>query len=307
MKTRRKNEIQESGKSSIPARVPKSETIIRQVFNQKMEEVGFFIKEEIDRQIYTATRDIQDILEKERQQRRQAYKLIYSLLIVLLFITTAVVYYQVNSETSIKNVIAKELSIFEDGNKKNTESLFLPIKQSVEKNLNRISNDLELNRTYIDIFALEGLSRNGSRLAFQELVKMTKRGGDKARFASIKVNELKNYYSILSEPKKQNVTLGELSVLKANVTTTIDALNDIELIYLLSSPSSNLSQIHHIMTILWNKEITKDMENELWNILQNSQNLAATIATCSLLHKNFGAKGSIYDFAQWKAFLESRM
>jgi len=294
--------------TNLPAKPLKGEILFKAILDQKFSEFGVALREEFDRQVLAGNSELRDVIFRERNDRKHANQLIFGFLSVVVVLLVANIFFILNTtESSVKSAVTSEFVIFEQKNKSNTAILFNPIRQSVEKNLHQVTSELSLSRGYIDVFALEGLARNGSRSAFEELVKTANRGGAKGNFASNKLKELKDYYSLLSEPKRQNLTLGSLSVVKGGNNTVTDSLSAVELIYVLNSPGASLSQIHQIMTLLWEQNLTRDHENELWNILQNSQNLPAAIATCSLLQKNFGNRGSMYDFAKWKSFLEHRM
>ncbi len=294
--------------SNLPVKQSKGELFLRAILDQKFLEFGVSLRDEFDRQVMTGNSELRDAIFRERNERKRANRVILGFLsFVVLLLIGNMVFFLNTTESSIKSAVSTEFSQFEIKNKENTADLFNPIRQTVERNLNQVTSELALSRGYIDVFALEGLARNGSRTAFEELVKTVNRGGAKGNFASTKLKELKQYYELLSEPKRQNLTLGSLSITKGGSNTTTESLSAIELIYVLNSPAATLPQIHQIMTLLWDQQLTSDHENELWNILQNSQNLPAAVATCSLLHKNFGNRGSMYDFAKWKAFLESRM
>lgn len=298
----------EENVSNLPIKQLKGELLLKVILDQKFNEFGLSLKEEFDRQVMTGNSELRDAIFRERNDRKYANRLIFGFLTAVILLLAANIFFILNTtETSVKSAVNKEFGAFEQKNKENTATLFIPLRQTVEKNLNQVSSELSLSRGYIDVFALEGLARNGSRSAFDELVKTVNRGGAKGNFAGSKLKELKEYYSLLSEPKRQNLTLGSLNVVKAGSNTMTDSLSGIELIYILNSPGATLPQIHQILTLLWDQTLTKDHENELWSILQNSQNLPAAIATCSILQKNFGNRASLFDFAKWKSFLEKRM
>lgn len=294
--------------SNLPVKQSKAELFIRAVLDQKFNEFGVSLRDEFDRQVMTGNSELRDAIFRERNDRKRSNRLILGFLsLVVVLLIGNIIFVLNTTESSVKSAVSKEFSHFEIKNKENTSQLFTPIRQSMEKNLNQVTSELALSRGYIDVFALEGLARNGSRNAFEELVRTVNRGGGKGTFASSKLKELKDYYSLLSEPKRQNLTLGSLSISKGGANTTTETLSAVELIYILNSPGASLPQIHQIMTLLWEQNLTRDHENELWGILQNSQNLPAAVATCSLLQKNFGNRGSMFDFPKWKSFLESRM
>ena len=294
--------------SKLPVKQNKAELFLRSILDQKFNQFGVELREEFDRQVTSVNSELRDVIFRERNERKNANKLILGFLLLVVVLLIGNIFFILNTtESSVKSAVTKEFTLFEAKNRENTKSLFVPIQQTVENNLNKVSSELSLSRGYIDVFALEGLARNGSRSAFEELIKTVNRGGAKGAFAANKLKELKNYYSLLSEPKRQNLTLGDLSVTKGGQTTSTISLSVVELIYVLNSPNATLPQVHQIMTMLWDENLTRDHENELWGILQNSHNLPAVIATCSILQKNFGNRASMYDFAKWKAFLESRM
>jgi len=295
-------------KSNLPVKPIKGEILIKAILDEKFNEFGVALREEFDRQVVSGNSELRDAIFRERNERKRANRLIFGFLSLVILLIVFNIFFVYNStENSINTAVSREFGVYEEKNKETTKSLFIPLQKTVEKNLTQVTSELSLSRGYIDVFALEGLARNGSRSAFEELVKTVNRGGAKGNFASNKLKELKDFYFLLTEPKRQNLTLGELSVVKEGSNTTTDSLTAIELIYVLNSPGATLPQIHQILTLLWQQTLTSDHENELWHILQNSQNLPATIATCSILQKNFGNRGSVYDFAKWKAFLENRM
>ncbi len=307
-KTVTKSPLPESESSQLPVKPLKGELLFKAILDQKFNEFGVSLREEFDRQVISGHSELRDAIFRERNDRKRANRLIFGFLFTVVALLAVNIFFVLNTtESSVNSAVSKEFSLFEEKSKETTKSLFIPMQRTVEKNLNQVTAELSLSRGYIDVFALEGLARNGSRSAFEELVKTVNRGGAKGAFASNKLKELKDYYSILAEPKRQNLTLGGLSVVKAGATTVTDSLSAIELIYVLNSPGATITQVHQILTQLWDIPLTNDHENEIWNILQNSQNLPASIATCAILQKNFGNRGSIYDFAKWKSFLETRM
>ncbi len=294
--------------SGLPAKLQKAELFLKTILDQKFNQFGVDLREEFDRQVTTVNSELRDVIFRERNDRKKANRLIIGFLSLVVILLIGNIFFILNTtESSVKSAVTKEFALFEAKNRETTKSLFVPIQQTVEKNLTQVSSELSLSRGYIDVFALEGLARNGSKAAFEELVKTVNRGGAKGAFAENKLKELKNYYSILAEPKRQNITLGDLSVTRGGQITSTESLSIVELIYVLNSPSATLPQVHQILTMLWDQNLTRDHENELLGILQNSQNLPAAIAICSILQKNFGNRGSMYDFTKWKAFLESRM
>lgn len=298
----------ETETSQLPVKPLKGELLFKAILDQKFNEFGVSLREEFDRQVISGHSELRDAIFRERNDRKYANRLIFGFLTVVVLLLGVNIFFILNTtESSVNSAVSKEFSLFEEKSKETTKTLFIPMQRTVEKNLSQVTAELSLSRGYIDVFALEGLARNGSRSAFEELVKTVNRGGAKGTFASNKLKELKDYYSILSEPKRQNLTLGGLSVVKGGATTVTDSLSAIELIYVLNSPGATITQVHQILTQLWDIPLTNDHQNEIWNILQGSQNLPASIACCSILQKNFGNRGSIYDFAKWKSFLESRM
>lgn len=312
LKRRRKSvskpEQVEEDHSMLPMKPLKGELLLRAILDQKFNEFGVILREEMDRQITTENSELRDVIFRERNERKRANHVIFgSLAFIGVLLLGNIIFFLSTTESTVKSAVNKEFVIFEEKTRETTESLFNPIKESVETNLTKVSTELALSRGYLDVFALEGLARNGSRRAFEDLSKIVARGGAKGTLAGTKLKELKDFYSILSEPKRQNLTLGELSVVKAGAMTIADSLSGIEMIYLLNSPSASLSQVHQILTLLWDQNLTRDHEKELWNILHTSQSLAACVATCSILEKNFGHRASLYDFAKWKAFLDMRL
>lgn len=303
-----KNKHVEEEHSTLPVKPLKGEILLKAILDQKFNEFGVALREEFDRQVLTGNSELRDAIFRERNDRKHANRLIFGFLSIVVILLVFNIFFVLNTtESSVNSAVSKEFTIFEEKSKETTRSLFVPIQKTVEKNLTQVTSELALSRGYIDVFALEGLARNGSRSAFEELVKTVNRGGGKGSFAANKLKELKEYYSLLSEPKRQNLTLGELSVVKGGASTVTDSLSAIELIYVLNSPGASLPQIHQILTLLWDQNLTRDHEHEFWNILQNSQNLPAAVATCAILQKNYGNRGSIFEFTKWKAFLENRM
>lgn len=298
----------EAENSNLPAKPLKGELLLRAMLDQKFNEFGLALRDEFDRQVMSGHSELRDSLFRERNERKKANRLVLAFLsFVTLLLIINIFFVLSTTEKSVKTAVTDEFTHFEVKSREHTNALFSPIRQSMETNLNKVTSELALSRGYIDVFALEGLARNGSRSAFEELVRITGEGGGKGQFASTKLKELKEFYNLLSEPKRQNLTLGSLNITKAGAATVTDSLSPIELIYVLNSPGASLPQIHQILTGLWDVPLTRDHENEMWNILQNSQNLPAAIATCSLLQKNFGNRASMYEFAKWKSFLEKRM
>ncbi len=297
--------------SHLPVKQLKGEILLKAILDQKFQEFSAALRDEFDRQMMSGNSELRDVIFRERNDRKYANRLIFGFLSLVIVLLTANIFFDSGtSEATVKEVVkeavTKEFVVFEEKNRVATKSLFEPIHQSVQKNLNQVTSEISLSRGYIDIFALEGLARNGSRNAFEELVKTSAKEGRKGSFAANKLKGIKDYYSFLSEPKRQNLTLGNLLVVKGGTITTTDSLSTTELIFVLNSPGATLPQIHQILTLLWEQQLNKDHEGEIKKILQKSQNLPAVIAACSILQKNFGNKGTMFDFAQWRAFLESR-
>lgn len=282
--------------------------VVKGVVEQKLNEFGIVLRDEFERQVYQANAEIRTFIIEESRSRKRLARMTFSLFALVIVLIGINMYLFLNTtETAVASSLQKEFSAFEQRSQQQANSILVPMKENVEQNLNNVTSELVLNRSYIDVYALEGLARNGSRSAYEELVAISKRGGEKGKFAQNKIKEIQYLYSILNEPKKQNLTLGEISVIRSGQIMMADSLSDMELLYVMNSSNATISQIHHIMSLLWKKELNKDMENEYWNILQNSRNLPASIAVCSLLKNKFGGKYSIYDFAQWKRILEERM
>ena len=299
---------EEKSSTKLPAKLPKGEIFLKAILDQKFNVFGIELREEFDRQMTSVNAELRDVIFRERNDRKKANVLILGFLSIVVILLIGNIFFVVNTtDSSVKSAVTKEFAFFEAKNKENTKSLFMPIQETVERKLLQVSNELSLSRGYIDVFALEGLARNGSRAAFEELIKTVNRGGAKGAFAENKLKELKKTYSILAEPKKEHITLGDLSVVRGAQTTSAESLSVDELIYVLNSPNATLSQIHQILTLLWNQTLTRDHEIDLLSILKNSRNLPAVVATCSLLQKNFGNQATIYDFTPWRTFLESRM
>ena len=293
--------------SKLPAKPLKSELFLKSILDQKFNQFGIELHQEFDRQVTTVNSELRDAIFRESKGQKNINRLIIIFLSAVLILLVGNIFFTRNTiESNVQSAVAKELTLFDTRNREMTKSLFIPIQQSIEKNLMLVSSELSLNRGYIDVFTLEGLARNGSKPAFDELMKTLNRGGTKGAFAENKLKELKNYFSILAEPNNQNLTLGDHPITKNGQTALTDSLSVGELISGLKSPNITLSQAHQILTLVWNQTLTIDDEQQLHDILQNTRNLPAAIATCSILQKNFGAQGSMYDFAKWKTFLESR-
>lgn len=281
---------------------------VKTVVEQKLNEFGIVLRDEFERQVFLANAELRTYIVEERRESRRWRKIILSLLSVFGVLIVANIFLMLNTtQSTVKSTIADEFASFEERQTKETQSILVPMKENVEQNLGEVSNQLALSRSYIDIYALEGLARSGSRTAFEELQHIAGKGGAKAKFALGKIAEIKFMYSILKEPKRKNLTLGEVSVVRAGSVLLADSLSDMELLYVMNSTNATVPQVHHLMSLLWNKKPNYDMENEYWNILQNSRNLPATVAVCALLKNYYGQSYDIFEFGKWKAFLEKRM
>jgi hypothetical protein len=309
MALKKKIEPPEKKSDKSVVRKSASNEAIRGVVEQKLNEFGVVLRDEFERQVFQANAEIRTFIIDESRARKRWLRVIFILLGLIVILIGCTAYLIVNStQKNMQTALTKGLSEFELRSQQQTSSLLNPMRENVEQNLNNVTSQLALSRSYIDVYALEGLARAGSRSAFEDMNVIVKRGGEKSKFAQMKIGEIKFIYSILAEPKKQNLTLGEVNVTRAGKVLIADSLSDMELLYVMNSPNATLPQTHHIMTLLWNRDLDKDMENEYWSILQNSRNLPASIAVCSILRNKFGkSPGDIFEFSKWKSFLESRM
>ncbi|MBW7888888.1 MAG: hypothetical protein H3C35_11120 [Bacteroidetes bacterium] len=306
MAARKKSEEKEV---KAPLSTRKSSALtVKSVIEEKLKEFGLVLRDEFERQVFLANSELRTYIVEERRESRRWRKIVLALLAVVGMLIILNIYLMLHTtESSVKSAVASEFAAFEDRQSKEVKTILVPMKENVEQNLGEVTNQLALSRSYIDVYALEGLARSGSRTAFEELQNIARRGGEKGRFANAKITDIKYLYSVLKEPKRKNLTLGEVSVVRAGSVLLADSLSDMELLYVMNSANATIPQVHHLMSLLWNKRPNYDMENEYWNILQNSHNLAASVAVCSLLKNYYGQNYDIYDFGKWKTYLEKRM
>ncbi len=308
MAAKRKYTEQEIKEEQTTSARKSTSLIVKSIVEQKLHEFGLVLHDEFERQVYQANAEIRTFIIEESRARRRMSKAMFALfgLVVILLTFNTYLFLKPSGE-EISTQLKSEFSSFEQRSQDQTKSILVPMKENVEQNLSNVASQLEISRSYIDVYALEGFARNGSRSAFEELLQISLKGGERGRIAKTKIDEIKQYFNVLSNPKKQNLTLGEVSVIRDAQVVSADSLSDMELLYVMNSTNASIAQIHHLMTLLWKKELTKDMENEYWSVLQSSRNLPACIAVCSILKNKFGERGSIYDFAKWKRFLEERV
>ncbi|MFZ4621810.1 MAG: hypothetical protein ACOYNS_14710 [Bacteroidota bacterium] len=283
---------------NLPARRLVGEMIIKSIMDEKFSE------------LIASNVEFRDLLVEEHQYRKKRGKVIFGLLILIaVVIAGSAVMLKFSLQSDMKKVVTGEMSYFKNREKdlETTRSMLIPMQKNVERNLNQVSAELSLNRGYVDVIALENLARDGSKTAFDELARIIARGGDKAVFADKKMADLKEYFAMFAEPKHQNVHLGDLAITKNGTNVSSDSLSTMDLIQLLKFPNVTMISAYQILSLLWDKNITKADEVELLNILTKSQNLPASIAACSYMKRFYKQPTSMFEFDQWKLFLAKKV
>jgi hypothetical protein len=299
IRNKTKVEVKKKGESSnLPARRLVGEMIIKSIMDEKFTE------------LISSNVEFRDLLVAEHQYRKKRGKVIFGLLILIAVVIAGSAFLlRMSLQSDMKNVVTGELTYFKNRDKEmeSTRSILLPMQQKVQQNLSQVSSELTLNRGYVDVIALDNLARSGSRSAFEELARIILRGGEKGVFAEQKMTDLKAYYAMFGEPKRLNVSLGDLVIVKNAKVVSYDSLSTNDLTQLLKSPNATMLNVYQILALLWDKNITHSDEIELLNILTKSQNLPATIATCSLLEKFYKQQTTMFEFDKWKIFLAKRI
>ncbi|MDE3057970.1 MAG: hypothetical protein KGJ59_08435 [Bacteroidota bacterium] len=291
------------------------------------------MREGLEYQISVFKSNLQIELEQEiyflsRRNRRYFWTLLSSLF-VLVCLTTAIFYWVFHSfAVSQKRMLDQRINEVQGftGTEvaryaSRMDSSLAALEQSVAKQLARRNSEI---MSYLETLrgttSLDSMAQHGSRAAFTEMLTLSStvgkgegamprqpagRLGSPPSPVQKDLFNAKLRYAVLRSPAYSTRKEHAPFVLN-NDTTNIDELSAPQLVKLMQDSSLSLEQVHAVMSRLWTVqpgEITVD----LLLLLQRSDNLAASIATCSLLSHYYGPKADIYEFNKWIQFLKTKL
>ncbi len=280
----------------------------------------------IEYQIKTFKSNLQTELEHELRllssQNRRYFWMLVSVFVVLVGMTIATVFGMLRSfSTSQKQTLDERMSEMKMFTGSEVEryafrmdSALAVLQRTVEIKLTQRNNEL---MTYFkglnEIYSLDSAARRGSRTAFTQLQNISKRGGEKEEAvplsapSSIEKNlfNTKLQYAVLRSPEYS--TGGEYApIILGSDTTIVTEVSGPQLVKLMQDPRLSVHQVHAVMSQLW-KQQPEQITVDLLYLLENSNNLAANVAACSLLSHYYGPKADIYEFDKWIQFLKVKL
>jgi hypothetical protein len=266
------------------------------------------LKEELAQQTSFGFTQITSELNAERRERQRLGRVVtvgLSGLGILVILATIMVLTSIG--TSVRDTLALEMATLTSTTARTIRAGTEPVRETVDRQTEAMAKAAQLEQALVSVYGYEQLATAGSRLAFSELRKLAARTDDAGAIAKRRLGQIKAHYKLLELPQRGNITLGEVAVMKGSAPATLESLQPNELLFVMNSPEVRLTQVHRAMSLLWDKKIDKEVEREMWSILQTSDNLPSCIAICSLLRKNHGTKLDLYDFDGWRNFLAKRM
>lgn len=292
--------------------------------NEKLYELRKDIRDEFKVQINSFKSDIKSQYELNRkslEEQNKKYIKIAIIVLAILGLTTVGgvigAYKQVRKNVAIR--LDKEFeterikSLIEQTAKKYTEGevqkyisnrvdkAINPVKNSLDKKLNEYSRTLEYINNLVEIYELESSARNGSRSAFEELQDIALKKDRIGASALNRIVAIKNIYSILQWPL--GIMIGDLYLTKDEKKIPFKELSVAEMVVVLDDKRAALDQVHKMMTYL--RRLGKEeVAAPLLNLLENSDNLAASVAACSILSHLYGPKAGIFEFNRWIEYLK---
>jgi hypothetical protein len=248
-----------------------------------------------------------DLASERRERQRLARVTTVGLATVggLLVLATVVILSSIGS--AVRDTLAYEMAELTSTTARTIRAGTEPVQQTVDRQTEMMTRASEMERVLVSLYGYEHLAMSGSRQAFVELRRLTARKDDAGLIARDRIRQITSRYAILATPQRGNIRVGEFSVVKGDSIARLAALESAELVYVLGSPDATLSQVHRVMSILWDRPFDKALERELWSLLQRSNNLPASVAVCSLLKSKHGTKADMYDFDAWRGFLAKRI
>lgn len=181
------------------------------------------------------------------------------------------------------------------------DTAITPVQKVLNGRLVEYDKQLTYINKLVEIYELESLARNGSRSGFEKLRSYSARGDRLGISASSRISTIKKIYEVLRNP--QFVMIGNVNALKNGKPIPFEELKTIDMILLLNDKNASLDQVHKMITFIWNKP-KNEIKPYLLRLLEESDNLAASVAACAILSHAFGQKADIFEFEKWIKYLK---
>jgi hypothetical protein len=266
------------------------------------------LRDEVMRQAALGFQQLSAEIIAERNERQRFQRILtVGLAAIGTLIVLATIMLLSSIGSSVRDTLAYEMAELTSTTARTIRAGTEPVQQTVERQSEMMTKAAEMERVLVNLYGYEHLAMSGSRQAFVELQKLAARRDDAGLIARSRIGQITSRYSVLSAPQRGNIRVGEWVVSRADSTVRLAALSSSELVFVMGSPEANLSQVHQVMSVLWDRPMDKVLERELWSLLQRSNNLPASVAICSLLKGKHGTRATMYDFDAWKSFLAKRL
>lgn len=266
------------------------------------------LRDEVMRQAAFGFQQLTAEIANERRERERFQRVItigLSGLGLLLVLATIVLLSSIGS--SVRDTLAYEMAELTSTTARTIRAGTEPVQQTVERQSEMMTKAAEMERLLVSLYGYEHLAMSGSRQAFVELRKLAARNDDAGLIARNRMSQITSRYQVLAAPQRGTLRVGEFAVTRGDTAMRLSSLSSAELVYVMGSPDASLTQVHQVMSILWDRPLDKGLERELWSLLQRSNNLSASIAVCSLLKGKHGTRATMYDFDAWRGFVARRL
>lgn len=266
------------------------------------------LRDEVMRQAAFGFQQLTMEIANERRERERFQRIVtvgLTGLAVLLILATIVLLSSIGS--SVRDTLAYEMAELTSTTARTIRAGTEPVQQTVERQSEMMTKAAEMERVLVSLYGYEHLAMSGSRQAFVELRKLASRRDDAGLIARDRITQITSRYAILATPIRSNIRVGEPTVFRGDTLTRLSLLSSAELVYVMGAPDASLNQVHQVMSLLWDRPMDKELERELWSLLQRSNNLPASVAVGSLLKGKFGTRATMFDFDAWRSFLAKRL
>lgn len=281
---------------------------LQRVPERTVDPAAVSLRDEVMRQAALGFQQLSAEIVAERRERQQFQRVLtigLAAIVTLVVLATIVLLSSISS--SVRDTLAYEMAELTSTTARTIRAGTEPVQQTVERQSEMMTKAADMERVLVSLYGYEHLAMAGSRQAFVELQRLATRKDDAGLIARDRITQITSRYGVLSAPQRGNIRVGEWSVVRRDSAVHLTSLSSAELVFVLGSPDASLSQVHQVMSILWDRPMDKPLERELWSLLQRSNNLPASVAIGSLLKSKFGTRASMYDFDAWRTFLAKRL
>lgn len=281
---------------------------LQKVPDRSVDPAAVSLRDEVMRQAALGFQQLSAEIVAERRERQHFQRVLtigLAAIVTLVVLATIVLLSSIGS--SVRDTLAYEMAELTSTTARTIRSGTEPVQQTVERQSEMMTKAAEMERLLVSLYGYEHLAMSGSRQAFVELRRLAARNDDAGLIARNRMSQITSRYQVLAAPQRGTLRVGEFAVTRGDTAIRLPSLSSAELVYVMGSPDASLTQVHQVMSILWDRPMDKPLERELWSLLQRSNNLSASIAVCSLLKGKHGTRATMYDFDAWRSFLAKRL